>query len=74
VSLALPKGESRAVLVHGMKACRGAEVWLHSFLSFAPDGGEQSALGTGRLTIGKEAVHPLSRRRARCEVCPSVSF
>jgi hypothetical protein len=53
VSLALLKGESSAVLVHGMKACRGAEVWLHTFLSFASDGAEQSALGTGRLTFGK---------------------
>jgi len=37
-----------------MKAFEGVEVWLHSFLISALDGGEQSARQPGRFILGQE--------------------
>jgi hypothetical protein len=42
--------------MHSMKAYGGVEVWRHSFLVSAIDGGEWSASQYGRLTLlGKSA-------------------
>jgi hypothetical protein len=36
--------------MHAMKEYEEVDVWLHTFLTSAPDGGEWSASGTGRFT------------------------
>jgi hypothetical protein len=44
---------------HAMKTYRGVEVWLHTFLTSAPDGGEWSASRPGLCTPGEKPPVPI---------------
>jgi hypothetical protein len=48
--------------VHAIKAYKGIEAWLHSFLTSALDGDEWSASRSGRFALGKEPRYPFNRR------------
>lgn len=56
------KNDGKIVAVHAMKAYRGAELWLHSFLTSAPDGGEWLTPSPGLFTPRKERRCSLNRR------------
>jgi hypothetical protein len=45
----------RLIKYHGIKTYGGVDVWLHSFLTSALDGGEWSASLPGRFTLRKRA-------------------
>jgi hypothetical protein len=40
----------------------GVRIWIHSFLTSAPDGGEGTTLRPGRFTPEKELWCPFNRR------------
>jgi hypothetical protein len=51
---------NKVVPFHAMKAYWGEEVYLHSFLSSAPDGDEWSTSLPGRFIPEKESLYTLS--------------
>jgi hypothetical protein len=60
----IPRNKSKAVPVYAMKACRGAEVHLHSFLLSVLDAGNWSTSRSGRFTFGKEPRYSLGRPKS----------
>jgi hypothetical protein len=58
------KNDGKIVAVHAVKAYRGAELWLHSFLTSAPDGGEWLTPSPGLFTSRKKRRCSLNRRVA----------
>ena len=51
--------------VNTIKECGGVEVQLHSFLTWALDGAEWSALRPGRITLGEGPRYTFNRRLGR---------
>jgi hypothetical protein len=59
--LTLSTSQVKSVPLHDMKVYRRAELWLHSFLTSALDGGEWPPHTPDALPLGKEHPVPIER-------------